>query len=107
MSEPYLLKKGKKEEDQQARLFSTPLNDSLTALSTNLNKLEEYIIHPREFSTLLHVYGLNMKMVNQMYALIENTFMREIIKTEVAIRSFKMIYRKKMQETFHEGTQSN
>ena len=47
INEPYLVKKGKKEEDQQAKLFGLPLKDSLTTLSNNLNKLEEYIIHPR------------------------------------------------------------
>lgn len=59
-------------------------------------------MHPSEFSTLLHVYGLNINMLSRIYAQVSHTFVREILKTEAAVRSFKMIYRKKMQETVGE-----
>lgn len=39
IEEPYLVQKGKKEEDQQARLFRQPIENAIGVLSRNFNKL--------------------------------------------------------------------
>lgn len=74
------------------------MNEAIITLSKNLNKLEEYVVHPNEFSPLLHLYGLNISSMGEVYKRVDNIFIKGIIKTEAALRSFKTVYRKKMQE---------
>lgn len=45
----------------------------------------------------MHIYGLNMVHMSEIYKRVDNSFIKGIIKTEAAIRSFKVIYRKQMQ----------
>ena len=80
-SEEYELKKGKKEEYQQNKLFKDKLEESLKRISSNFEKLEDYIVHPIELSTALHVNGLNIKHLSKIYSNVTNNFMREILKT--------------------------
>lgn len=51
----------------------------------------------------MHQYGLNMNMVGKLLSNISNIFMQSIIKTEIVVRAFKMLFRKKLQETYNEN----
>ena len=75
------------------------MQDMMGIVCRNFDKLEEYVVHPREFSTLLHLYGLNINSLHTIYKKVENAFIKQILKTEATVRSFKMLYRKKMQDS--------
>lgn len=45
----------------------------------------------------MHLYGLNIVHIAEIYRRVQNSFIKSIIITEAAVRSFKAIYRKKMQ----------
>ena len=45
--EAYEAKKGKKEEYQQNKIFKDKIEGKVKALSGNLEKLEDYVVHPR------------------------------------------------------------
>lgn len=60
-------------------------------------------MHPSEFSHLMHLYGLNIVYIHEIYNLVENNYIKNILKTEVALRSFKTIYRKRVQQLLKSG----
>lgn len=53
----------------------------------------------------MHMYGLNMAHIGELERLVENAYMKGVIKTEAALRVWKVVYRKKMQEILLEQGQ--
>lgn len=53
-------------------------------------------------STLLHSHGLSVKHIQKIYENTDNSHIKDILATDAAIRAFKSIFRKKMQDS-HES----
>ena len=60
------------------------------------------MIHPAEMSPLLHSHGLNVRHIQKIYENTDNSHIKDILATDAAIRAFKSIFRKKMQDS-HES----
>jgi hypothetical protein len=94
----YLVKPGRKEEEQQNRKLMGGVEEMLELVVKDLDRLEKYIVHPSEFSHFMHFYGLNIAFLGEVMNKVEGAFVKGILKTEALVRSFKAVFRKRMQE---------
>ena len=51
-----------------------------------------------EMSEVLHCFGINVKHLSHIYNRITQFYIQSVIKTDAALRVFKMIFSKKLQE---------
>jgi hypothetical protein len=74
------------------------LQEKIIELSDLMNKLEIYPLSPSEMGEILHCFGINVKYLSHIYSKITQSYIQGIIKTDAALRVFKLIFSKKLQE---------
>jgi hypothetical protein len=51
----------------------------LVLLSKNMDQLQEYVVHPREFGHWMHIYGLNIGHVWEIEKKVGSGFVKGIL----------------------------
>lgn len=93
---------GSRETEHQNFKIAEHLLQKIKELSDLLNKLEVYPITPFEMGPILHSFGINIKYIGRIYPNLSQSYVQAVFKTEAAVRAFKVVFAKKMQDTMRQ-----